>query len=132
MGLTKERNTPMREGDFLVLPVAPGEIIYAGALVAVDINGYARPAINTAEVRAVGRAEETVDNRMETGGTITVRRGVFKWQNDYALPVMPGMVYEECFIRDDETVRAHDDSGPNPLAGRVIEVTDDGVWVETR
>ncbi|MGI6542961.1 MAG: hypothetical protein ACOX44_07870 [Limnochordia bacterium] len=136
MALTKDRNTLRREGDFVVLPVAAGVRIHLGALVAVDADGNAVPAANTEGLRAVGRADEAVDNRDGAAGSakVQVRRGVFLWWNDSALPVTPGMVYQECFIRDDETVRARDeDAGAaNPIAGRVIEVADDGVWVETR
>lgn len=136
MALTQDRRTPMRAGDFLVLPVAAGVRIFAGALVAVDANGYAVPASNTDGLRAVGRAEEAADNRNGAAGAVKVqvRRGVFCWKNDTALPVTPAHVYQECYIRDDETVRAKDEGAgaANPVAGRVIEVNGSEVWVETR
>lgn len=136
MALTKDRRTPMRAGDFLVLPVAAGVQIFLGALVAVDSSGYAVPAKNEDGLRAVGRAEEAVDNRNGAAGAVKVqvRRGVFSWKNDTTLPVTAAHVYQECYIRDDETVRARDEESgaANPVAGRVIEVNGGEVWVETR
>lgn len=44
-------------------PVNAGSVIYKGALVAIDTDGYARPAVDTANFRVVGIAAESV-----TGG----------------------------------------------------------------
>ena len=41
--LTHDRGTPEREGKLLVLAMAASATIYAGALVAVDGDGYAVP-----------------------------------------------------------------------------------------
>lgn len=136
MALSTDRNTLRREGDFLVLPVAAGARIHLGALVARDASGNAVPASNTEGLRAVGRAEETADNQGGAAGDVKVqvRRGVFRWKNDSDLPVTAADVYEECYISDDETVRGFDDEqdAPNPIAGRVMELDGDEVWVETR
>ena len=112
MALTKDRNTLRREGDFVVLPVGCGRSHPPGGT-SWPWTPMAMPclAASTEGLRAVGRADEAVDNRdgADGGAKVQVRRGVFLWRNDSALPVTPGMVYQECFIRDDETVRARDE-----------------------
>lgn len=133
MALTKDRNTPTREGKFLVLPVAGETKIFAGSLVAVDIEGNAIPGIEANTLKAAGRAEEFVDNTRGAAGDVTVkvRRGVFKWKNSDDDPITAADILTTCYIEDDETVSKTDNDGARSEAGKVIAVDSDGVWVET-
>lgn len=136
MQLTRDRNTPLREGELIPIPVAAAANIHAGALLAMNAFGYAQPATNVAGVIAAGRAEAAIDNTAGADGaeTVLVRRGVFKFANDATLPVTQAQVLQNCYIRDDQTVRAFDPGAgaPNPVAGKVLGVESDGVWVEVR
>ena len=88
MALTHDRSTPEREGKLLVLPMAASTAIYAGALVAVNGDGYAVPGSTATGLTAAGRAEEYKTNGTTAGTeTVAVRRGVFKFANLEADPV---------------------------------------------
>ena len=134
--LTQDRNTPEIAGAIIQIPVAAGVRIFAGALVCVDADGHAVPGGATTALRAIGRAEEQVDNRLGAAGaaTVTIRRGIFKYANDAALPVPPGRLGALCYVQDDQTVRAYDtgEEATNVPAGRVVWIAADGVWVDTR
>jgi len=133
-GLTAGRNTPelAEGGKSVVLPVGADAVIYEGSLVVLNA-GYAEAGTAAENLVAVGRAEEYVDN---TGGedgdkTIRVRRGVFVWNNSGTAENKVGVtgLLKDCYIEDDNTVTSL--ATGSPKAGKVIEVTDDGVAVET-
>lgn len=126
------RNTPERDGKILVVPI--GKVcIYGGTLVALDANGHAIPAKKAAEMTVIGRAEETVDNSGGTAGgmTITVKRGVFKWDNDSSASnkVKPAHLMKDCYVVDECTVTSS--ATGSSVAGKVIAIDDEGVYVET-
>ena len=134
MALTEDRNTPERDGKVVAFEVAANAKIFTGSLVAINANGFAVPASNTDGLKGIGRAEEYIDN---TGGSdgdarIMVKKGVFKFDNDATLPVAAADINSNCYIRDDGTVRGKDTgaSAPNPVAGIVFLIEDDGVWVK--
>lgn len=126
------RNTSQFAGDFLVLPMKAGAIIFAGTLVAIDAAGFAVAATKAADLTAAGRAEETVDNTGGADGALALKvaRGVFKWDNDATNPVTVAHVLKPCYMQNDGTVTALE-TGSSP-AGVVLAVPDDGVIVETR
>jgi len=124
----------MREGGFLVLPVAEDTRIYAGALVAVNATGYAVPGATATDLKAAGRAEEQLDNLGGAAGakSIKVRRGVFQFKNDAVDPVGAAHVLDDCYIVDDETVAATDGTSSRSAAGKVLGIDPSGVWVEIK
>jgi len=128
MVLAKDRNTPWREGDFMVVPVAANAVIYAGGITIEDA-GYAKAGAIVAGASALGRSEEAVDNTGGSDGdkTVKVRRGVFQFANSSGNPVAQAHVGGNCYVEDDETVSS---LATSPVAGKVIEVDDDGVWVD--
>lgn len=127
--LTKDRHTPQRMGDLLVLKVAGNTTIYAGSLVAVNAEGYAVPASTATGLTAAGRAEQQVINFLENGtNSICVLRGVFKFENLSGDAV--SKVLSDCYMVDDQTVAATDGGGTRSIAGKVIDIEPDGVWVE--
>lgn len=135
--LARDRNTPQRRGEDMVLPVAANKVIYSGALVAADADGNATPGATSTTLRAVGRAEETVINNPGLAGaqTVKVSRGVFKFANDATTPVTAAHIMKDCYIVDDQTVASTDGStsttsATRSKAGRVLGVESDGVWVE--
>jgi hypothetical protein len=101
-------------------------------MVAIDANGYAQPAANTAGLRVLGRAEAEVDNSAGDDGdlTIQVKRGVFKWPNSATSVLTSAYVGKTAIVEDDQTVAI---TATNKVkAGRVVEVESDGVWIDTR
>lgn len=132
--LTADRNTPLREGDLFNLPVATNIKIYGGALVMKNAAGFVtKGAVATGQI-CVGRAEDAVDN---TGGadgakTVTVRSGVFKWANSAAGDLITSaMVGVDCYIVDDQTVAATNGTSTRSVAGKIVGVEADGVWVRS-
>jgi hypothetical protein len=132
MALSKDRlATKERNGVDFVYPVAAATKIYAGALVMLD-GGYAKPgAVATGKV-AVGRAEEQVDNSGGSNGDVTVRvkRGVFLFNNSAASDAIAlSDVGANCYIVDDETVAKTNGTNTRSVAGKIEDVSAEGVWV---
>lgn len=133
MALTKDRNTPFKDGELISVPVAANAVIHAGGLVVANATGYAAPGSVATTLTYLGRAEQSVDN---TGGadgaeTVLVRRGkAFKWANSGADPVTQASLGKACYIVDDETVAATNGANTRSAAGIVVGVDADGVWVQ--
>lgn len=136
MALSTERLTP-RLGDapvvtVLSLPVKAATKIYAGSLVVIDA-GYAAPGRAATTLIAVGRAEKTIDNTDGAAGdlSVEVRRGAFKFKNSAAGDLIAQAdVGKDCYIVDDETVAKTDGAATRSIAGKVLAVESDGVFVE--
>ena len=124
--------TDERPGVLRYLPLAAATKIPSGALVAIDANGRAVNAANTAGLRVIGRAEETVDNSAGAAGdlSINVKVGEFKYANSVANAITVAMVGKRAFVEDNQTVA---NAGTNGVvAGRITGVDSDGVWINTR
>jgi hypothetical protein len=132
MAATAPRNTDMRPGDLISLPLAAATTIWQGTLVARDAAGRAVPASDTAGLRVVGRAEETVDNSAGAADAlnISIRLGCFKLANSATAAVDADDVGKMAVVEDDETVAETSNNGVS--AGRITGVDSDGVWVDTR
>ncbi len=132
MPLTNDRNTPMRQGDMVTLPVEANTTIYAGAMVAVNAAGNAVPAADAAGLTVIGRAEAQVDNTGGAAGalTIQVRRGVFQFANSTASALTAADVGQVAHVADDATVAKTTTN--SIVAGKVLGVEAGGVWVEIR
>lgn len=132
--LTKDRNTPRATGDLDSYPVLASTTIFAGSLVVLDANGWARPGTEATGLVAVGRAEERVDNSGGANGAarVTVRHGTFRWANSAAADaIAQADIGSDCYVVDDQTVAKTDDTGSRSAAGRIVQVDDQGVWVRT-
>ena len=115
----------------LVLPVKADTTIHQGSLVAIGADGYAIPGKKAANLKAAGRAEETVENKGGDGEAfVKVSRGVFVFDNTAttANKLTAAHVLGPCYIEDDQTVTAL--ATGSSAAGLVIRVDDEGVAVE--
>lgn len=132
MALTADRNTPMKDGELISVPVAASVKIFAGALVAASATGYATPGAVATTLTALGRAEEYVDNSSGAAGAKTVqirRKKAFKFKNHAADLVVQADLGKTCYIVDDETVAKTNGTSTRSVAGTVLGVESDGVWV---
>jgi hypothetical protein len=133
MALTQDTNTPYRDSVEFDFPVAANVRIYAGALVALDANGYATPGATSATLQGVGIAQDAVDN---TGGAlgaehVTIRRGCFLLANSSAADAISRAdIGKPCYIVDDETVAKTNASNTRSPAGIIRDANGHGVWVE--
>jgi len=132
MALTADRDTPERDGVDFSFPVAAATKIYAGALVALNAAGDAVPGATATTLTAVGRADEQVDNTGAAGDkVVAVRKGVFRFGNSAAGDaITKAEIGADAYIVDDETVAGTDGTGTRSVAGKIVDVDADGVWVE--
>lgn len=137
---TSSIDTPSRAGDEVVLPVEATTLIYRGTIVAKNAAGNAVPAADAAGFVVMGRAEGPgnnavgdADNSSGDAGDIGCRigRGIFRWNNSTAHPVSKVHRGQVGYCEDDNTVGT--DPGTNKIAaGHIVDVDDDGVWIDTR
>ncbi|MCX7784564.1 MAG: hypothetical protein N2318_13095 [Meiothermus sp.] len=133
-----ERNTPQLGlgpiVEYLDLPLEANTTIEAGHLVVLNAAGFAVQASTATNLRAVGRAEQTVNNAGGAQGARRVRvsRGAFKWANSGgADQITQADLLNDCFIVNSTTVARTNGSNTRSRAGKVVGVEPDGVWVET-
>lgn len=117
--------------EFVLEPgVVVGETIYKGALVQLSTAGLAIQAGGANPKIVIGRALETVETAV-AADTIRVEQGIFKWDNLAGDPVEVADIGSPCYVTDDQTVH-QTDGGTDLIAGTVVGVDDDGVWVLTK
>lgn len=129
--LTADRDTPQRAKEYLGLTVASNALIYAGAMVAVNSNGYAVAAADTAGYAVIGRAEEYVDNRgtlYVATKSIKIAMGTFQWRNVDS--ITDADIGKLAYVTDDNGVNKTG-GGQNIIAGSIVDVDAAGVWVDT-
>lgn len=129
--LTKDRNTPMRDGDLKADGVAASAVIFAGALVMRNVAGFLTNGATASGCVGVGRAQEALDNSGEADGAmlVTYRPGIFRFANLPADLITQAGVGKLCYIVDDQTVAATDGAGTRSPAGFVDALEDQSVWV---
>jgi len=128
--LSAARDTPMRTGELLAASVASNTTLYAGAMVALNATGYAVPASDATGLKVLGRCEASVVNAGADGAAIvTIRRGVFRWANgDTFTRADIGTL---AVVEDDATVQKAASATYDIIAGLIVDVDSDGVWVDT-
>ena len=132
MPLTADRNTQMQDAELISVPIAAAKKIFAGSLVAINATGYATPGAAAATLTYLGRAEEAVDNTAGADGALSVlvRRGkAFKFGNYASDAVTQAEMGKLCYIYDDAQVAKTSSAGTRSVAGIVLGVDSDGVWV---
>ncbi len=130
--LTSDRDTRFRETLYREPPVKGNVVLYAGAMVALDANGYAVPASATSTLIVIGRAEARYDNTDGADGAIRarVRRGCFSYNNSTSTDAFTAAdVGKTAYAADDNTVAKTNGTNTRPVAGTVFDVDALGVWV---
>ena len=99
-------NTPERTGLSAQHDVAASTVIYAGTLVALDASGNAKPASDTANLKVIGVAQETVDNSAGSAGDlkVTVKPGIHIVNNAGTNPVTKAHSGKVVFASSDNEV----------------------------
>lgn len=106
------------------LPLAASVKLWAGAFVAVDTAGNARPARSTAGNSdvTVGVSERTVDNSAGIAGAVKtqgVRRGIVEAENLTGDPVTAASIGRNVYAADDQTVAATSGGATRVVAGKL-------------
>lgn len=134
MPISSPIDTPTRSGEYLSLPVAADTALYAGGLAALDGDGNVVPASDTAGLKVIGRVERDADNRDGAAGdiSVTLRRGVFRLANSADDTLTKADVGTAAIVEDDATVGDGSTPSNDIVAGLILSVDADGVWVDTR
>lgn len=133
MALSKDRQTPMQDGETISVPVAANAVLYAGALVVANATGYAAPGSVATTLTYLGRAEESVNNTGGANGAKSVlvrRKKAFYFKNHGADLVTQASLGKVCYIVDDETVAATNGGNTRSAAGVVVGLDSGGVWIQ--
>ena len=128
-----DRNTPWRNGELVAVPVAAATRIYGGHMVGVNTSGMGVPGSATASLIIMGVSDEYADNTAGAAGatSVMVRRGkAWKLANLSGDAVTQADVGKSCYVADSITVAKTSNTNARPVAGTVIAVESDGVWVE--
>jgi len=127
-----DRMTERKPGLLISLPVAASTTIEGGKMIALNTSGYAIEAADSAGIRVVGVADQTIDNSSGSAGDLRVNvytGQLFKLKNSATNAVDVADAGTRVFVEDDETVA--DAAGTNGIvAGLCVEVVSDGVWVQ--
>jgi len=131
--LTHDRGTQYSQGDLLAVPVAAGETIYAGSLVASNGSGYAVPASDSAGLVFEGVAVERADNSDGSDGDAEVvvrRRGRYRFDCQSALD--QAALSAPAYAVDDHTVEADDSQVSSTVqVGVISKIAGSGeCWIE--
>lgn len=109
---------------------AKANSVLAGNLVVLLAAGLAIPVDGAAATaKCAGVATFSVDN---TGGAdgavrVEVEVGEHKFVN---ADIVVADVGETAYFVDARTVSSDDDTGARPAAGKIVQVDEDGVWIE--
>nr|WP_278437057.1 hypothetical protein [Brucella anthropi] len=131
--LSKDRPTPKRSGDTREPGVKAGVVIFAGALTALDANGYLVPFAAAADLVVVGASQDHYDNRSGTDGAIRARvdAGIHRFDNSTgADEIKLTDIGADCFGVDDQTVAKTNGGDTRSVAGKIFDVDASGVWVK--
>lgn len=128
--LQDNRDTPQRSGEFISMTQASNHI-YAGSIVCENGSAVAVPGEDATGYQVLGRAEEESDNtgaNYSSTQTITVRRGVFRWENGGSFT--DANIGDLAYVADDKTVTTAASATYDIVAGVIVDVDASGVWVD--
>lgn len=132
--LAADRPTPNRTGELLELPAAAAKKFFAGALACLDAAGRATPGATATTLKGLGRVEAYADNSAGAAGALTVkiRMGCFRWANSASTDaITTAEIGTDCYVVDDQTVAKTSGTDTRSIAGKVVDVDAQGVWVRS-
>lgn len=132
VALAAERNAPRRDGTDYNDPVAAATKIFAGALVCLNAAGDATKGATALNLKVIGRAKATADNSAGAAGAISVETetGVFRFANSAAGDLIARAdIGASAYIVDDQTVAKTNGGGTRSVAGTIVDVDAQGVWI---
>jgi hypothetical protein len=134
--LAKDRNTKCRHLDYVLsVEVEAGEILYGGALVTRDTDGYAMPAQDTANHEVCGVSKRKYDNSAGADGAIRaeVDQGIFAYATTGANALTKADEGGLAYVLDDQTIVRAAGTTNSVIAGKIVEwVSASEIWIDTR
>lgn len=131
--LTADRNTPCKDGELIPFAMGANAKIFAGSIVVANATGFAVAGLTSATVTYLGCANESANNVGGADGAKTVlvrRKKAFKFNNLAGDLVTQADIGKTCYIVDDQTVAKTNGGNTRSIAGKVLAVEVDGVWIE--
>lgn len=131
--LTEGRTTKKRDAKSFGRQIAANVKIHEGSLVALSATGYATPGAVATTLVADGLALATVDNLGGAAGakTVTVEKGTFQFANSAAGDLITiAEIGDDAYIVDDQTVAKTNGGATRSVAGKIMDVDAQGVWVK--
>jgi len=133
VALTEGRTTRARELRYVSRPVAANVKIHEGSLAALTATGYATPGAVSTTLKKPGKARATVDNIGGAAGakTIELELGCFQYANSAAGDLITiADVGASAYIVDDQTVAKTNGGTTRSIAGEIVDVDAQGVWIK--
>lgn len=128
---TADLNTLERSGKDIGI-YASSNIFYRGTLVCEDGNAVAVPAADASGYCCIGMVAEYLDNtgaNYSSTKVLRVKRGVFRWTNGDSFT--DANIGDLAYIEDNQTVQKGSSATYDIVAGVIIDVDSDGVWVDS-
>jgi hypothetical protein len=131
--LAADKNIKRRRVGDRNFPVAANVLIYLGALVSLDNTGNLRPARPSTTDKVLGVSKARYDNTGGAAGAISA-----EIESDFAVAMVNSGAADaialtdigaDCFAVDDQTVALTSGTSTRARAGKIQNVTSDGVWV---
>jgi len=139
MALANDRLIKRREKNIHHDPMAANTRIYKGALGCLDALGNAVPGSTSTTLKARGvcfGGTDAVGQANNLGGSAgavlaDLRPGIYAFNNSASTDqITRADIKNDCYIVDDFTVAKTNGSSTRSVAGKVVNVDADGVWVE--
>lgn len=131
--LSQERDTTRRDGHQGVAPVAAATKIFGGGIVCMSAAGFATKGATSTTLKALGVAQQTVDNTGGANGDLGVpyrRDGWYRFANSAAADAIAlADVGASAYIVDDQTVAKTSGTNTRSVAGVIRDVDERGVWI---
>ena len=130
---TTDRNTRHRAGLVRSFPIAASTKLLAGTMVALNSSGLLVNPSAATTLKSVGVVQATYDNSAGLAGAMRaeVYSGVWgPFDNSASADAIAlADVGADCWLVDNQTVAKTDGTASRSVAGRISDVTAEGVWV---
>lgn len=133
---TSDRNTRQRAGLVRAFPMAAATKIPGGVIAAITAAGLLANGATALNLKSVGVTQSTLDNSAGLASAFMGEVHVGVWgpfaNSAAADQITLAEVGSDCFIVDNQTVAKTNGANTRSAAGKVWDVTAEGVWVEFR
>lgn len=130
---TSDRNTRQRAGFSRSFPLAALTVLHAGVIACINASGLLVNGATGTGLKSVGVTQGRLDNGAGTAGAASgeVFTGVFGPFGNSAAgdQIALADVGSDCFIVDNQTVAKTNGGSTRSVAGKVYDVTSEGVWI---
>lgn len=131
--LTAGKPIKTRSGEQRSVGLKAGVKVFAGAIAVLTSTGVAQAGAAGTGLKCIGYFESDADNTAGADNAMVaqVRKGVVLLINSTSTDAITAAdINSMAYIVDDQTVAKTNGGNARSAAGRVVDVTTDGVWVD--